>query len=217
MKNFLKFKSFLGLVVASLILVSCAQSDKVVNNNLIQKRKYNKGFFIDLKKNKNEAVAVTNTKVEKKAVEVKETEVKNETAPVLVASNKEVIAETSTAVQSATTAKKEVVIEENIVLSKKVERVMKKVNKAIVKQNSKNEATVSPAAGAAGGKSQWIALILCWAVGIMGIHRFYLGYTWQGVVQLLTGGACGIWTLIDLIRIFTGDLGPASGRYSKTI
>ena len=42
------------------------------------------------------------------------------------------------------------------------------------------------------------------------IHRFYLGYTWQGIVQLLTGGACGIWTLIDFIRIILNKL-PAKG------
>jgi TM2 domain-containing membrane protein YozV len=69
----------------------------------------------------------------------------------------------------------------------------------------------------AGGKSQVIALILCILVGGLGIHRFYLGYTWQGVVQLLTGGGCGIWALIDLIRIITGDLKPKDGSYDKTL
>ena len=68
----------------------------------------------------------------------------------------------------------------------------------------------------AGGKSQIIAAILCFAIGVAGIHRFYLGYTWQGVVQLLTGGGCGIWALIDLIRICTGDLQPKNGPYDKT-
>lgn len=52
----------------------------------------------------------------------------------------------------------------------------------------------------------WIATILCFFLGGLGIHRFYLGYTTIGVLQLLTGGGCGIWALIDLIRILTGDL-----------
>ncbi|MBC8052241.1 MAG: TM2 domain-containing protein [Sphingobacteriaceae bacterium] len=69
----------------------------------------------------------------------------------------------------------------------------------------------------AGGKSQVIALILAALVGGLGIHRFYLGYTWQGVVQLLTLGGCGIWALIDLIRIITGDLQPKDGSYDKTL
>lgn len=69
----------------------------------------------------------------------------------------------------------------------------------------------------AGGKSQLIALLLVILVGALGIHRFYLGYTWQGVVQLLTLGGCGIWALIDLIRIITGDLQPKDGSYDQTL
>lgn len=69
----------------------------------------------------------------------------------------------------------------------------------------------------AGGKSQVIALILVCLVGGLGIHRFYLGYTWQGVVQLLTGGGCGVWALIDLIRIITGSLQPKDSEYEKTL
>lgn len=73
-------------------------------------------------------------------------------------------------------------------------------------------------AGAEGGeKSQLVALIICLFVGGIGIHRFYLGYTWQGVVQLLTLGGCGIWSLIDFIRICTGDLKPKGGNYDKTL
>ena len=68
-----------------------------------------------------------------------------------------------------------------------------------------------------GGKSQVIALILCILLGGIGIHRFYLGYTWQGVVQLLTAGGCGVWAIIDLIRIITGDLQPKDGSYDKTL
>ncbi len=60
-------------------------------------------------------------------------------------------------------------------------------------------------------KSQGIALILVFLVGLLGIHRFYLGYTAVGIIQLLTVGGCGIWALIDLIRIATGDLKPADG------
>jgi hypothetical protein len=60
-------------------------------------------------------------------------------------------------------------------------------------------------------KSQTVALILVLLVGLLGIHRFYLGYTGVGLIQLLTLGGCGIWALIDLIRIATGDLKPADG------
>jgi TM2 domain-containing membrane protein YozV len=62
-----------------------------------------------------------------------------------------------------------------------------------------------------------IALILCIFVGVLGIHRFYLGYTMEGVVQLLTAGGCGIWSLIDLVRIITGDLKPKDGDYTEKL
>ena len=66
--------------------------------------------------------------------------------------------------------------------------------------------------GAEGGaKSQLIALILALLIGYLGIHRFYLGYTTIGIIQILTLGGCGIWALIDAIMIATGDLKPADG------
>ena len=64
------------------------------------------------------------------------------------------------------------------------------------------------------GKSQLVAGLLAFFLGGLGIHRFYLGYTWQGVVQLLTLGGLGIWAFIDLIRIITGDLEPKDGSYT---
>ena len=68
-----------------------------------------------------------------------------------------------------------------------------------------------------GDKSQVTALLLVIFLGGLGIHRFYLGYTWQGIVQLLTLGGLGIWTLIDLVRIITGDLKPKDGEYTKKL
>ena len=85
---------------------------------------------------------------------------------------------------------------------------------AKVAQN--NDELVSPAV-AAGSKSQLVALLLCWFLGIIGIHRFYLGYTWQGIVQILTLGGLGIWTLIDFVRIILGTLKPKDGEYDKTL
>lgn len=69
---------------------------------------------------------------------------------------------------------------------------------------------------AAGEKSQIIAAILCFFLGGIGIHRFYLGYTWQGIVQIVTLGGCGIWALIDFVRILLGDLKPKDADYDVT-
>jgi hypothetical protein len=65
------------------------------------------------------------------------------------------------------------------------------------------------------GKSQTTAILLAFFLGGLGIHRFYLGYTGIGIVQLLTLGGLGIWALIDFIRIITGDLTPKDGDYVK--
>ena len=76
---------------------------------------------------------------------------------------------------------------------------------------------VTSAPYGSGGKSQLIALLLCGFIGGLGIHRFYLGYTWQGIVQLLTLGGCGIWSLIDFIRICLGTLKPKNDEYETTL
>jgi len=70
---------------------------------------------------------------------------------------------------------------------------------------------------ASGEKSQLVALLLCIFLGGLGIHRFYLGYTGIGVIQLLTAGGFGVWALIDLIMIITGDLKPKDGEYDTTL
>jgi hypothetical protein len=107
-----------------------------------------------------------------------------------------------------------VAVEEKVVSSETAKENLKADTKKKVKKEKKS---FVERVMAAGGKSQIIALILVALVGGLGIHRFYLGYTWQGVVQLLTLGGCGIWSLIDLIRIIIGDLQPKNGPYDKTL
>lgn len=61
--------------------------------------------------------------------------------------------------------------------------------------------------------SRWIiVLLLCLFVGYLGIHRFYIGRTTSGLLQLLTLGGLGIWVFIDFIRIIVGDLEDANGN-----
>ena len=64
----------------------------------------------------------------------------------------------------------------------------------------------------AASKSKIAAGLLCFFLGYFGVHRFYLGYTTIGLIQLFTCGGLGIWFLIDLIMIFTGSLNDADGR-----
>ncbi len=44
-------------------------------------------------------------------------------------------------------------------------------------------------------------LWLCGLIGICGLHRFYLGRPWTGLLWLLTFGLVGIGQLIDLFLL----------------
>jgi len=55
-------------------------------------------------------------------------------------------------------------------------------------------------------KSKLTAILLCFFLGSLGIHRFYLGYTLIAVIQLLTFGGFLIWVIVDLIRLTIGSL-----------
>lgn len=55
------------------------------------------------------------------------------------------------------------------------------------------------------------ALFFSIFTGVLGVDRFYLGYTALGVLKLLTAGGAGIWALIDLIRIAVDSIRSADG------
>jgi len=60
-------------------------------------------------------------------------------------------------------------------------------------------------------QSKTSMILISLFLGNLGIHRFMMGYSnWW--LQLITFGGCGIWSLIDLIRIISGDMGMSDGR-----
>ena len=61
--------------------------------------------------------------------------------------------------------------------------------------------------------SQWVVtLLLAFLLGVIGAHRFYVGKTGTGILMLLTFGGLGIWLLIDLILIITGQFTNKAGE-----
>ena len=62
------------------------------------------------------------------------------------------------------------------------------------------------------GKDWLTTLLLCFFLGGLGIHRFYTKHIGIGILQLLTLGCCGIFSLIDLIMIAIGNFKDADGN-----
>lgn len=94
-------------------------------------------------------------------------------------------------------------------------KVAQKAVKRQIKQEAKNGAPAGD-----GSKSQIVALVLAIVLGGLGIHRFYLGYTLIGIIQIVLaltsflivpGIALLAWVLVDIIRIATGGLEPKNG------
>ncbi len=56
------------------------------------------------------------------------------------------------------------------------------------------------------------AFLLCLLFGVIGVHRFYVGKVGTGILQLLTLGGLGVWTLIDLIMIIVGAFRDKDGN-----
>ena len=61
-------------------------------------------------------------------------------------------------------------------------------------------------------KSKLTAILICFFLGSLGIHRLYLGYTLIGVLQLLTFGGFLIWAIVDFIRLIIGSLKDFEGN-----
>ena len=45
-----------------------------------------------------------------------------------------------------------------------------------------------------------LAGILAILLGGLGVHKFILGYTMEGIIQLVLGFACGIGTIIGIVE-----------------
>lgn len=49
------------------------------------------------------------------------------------------------------------------------------------------------------------AILLCYFLGVLGIHRFYVGKIGTGILMIVTFGGFGIWVVVDMVLIATGS------------
>ena len=64
-------------------------------------------------------------------------------------------------------------------------------------------------------KSRLVTTLLAWFLGVLGIHRFYLGKIGTGILMIFTIGGLGIWTLIDFILAVSGKMRDKEGQLIK--
>ena len=54
--------------------------------------------------------------------------------------------------------------------------------------------------------------LLCLLLGPFGVHRFFVGKVGTGLLQLVTLVGLGIWVLVDLVMIVTGNFRDKEGN-----
>lgn len=64
-------------------------------------------------------------------------------------------------------------------------------------------------------KSKTTAILLCFFLGCLGIHWFYLKRTGMGILYLLTGGLLGIGTLVNLIQLICMSNETFDAKYNQ--
>ena len=78
------------------------------------------------------------------------------------------------------------------------------------------ETDAAPPAGEttpqAGDKGFVPAILLCFILGALGLHRFYVGKIGTGILMILTLGGLGIWVIIDFVMIVVGKFTDKEGR-----
>lgn len=61
-------------------------------------------------------------------------------------------------------------------------------------------------------KSRLTAMFFCFPFGVLGMHRFYVGRPFTGLLYFFTGGFFVIGMLIDLVLILSGAFADGRGR-----
>ena len=61
-------------------------------------------------------------------------------------------------------------------------------------------------------KSKSTTFLLCFFLGVLGVHRFYLNKVLSGILMLVTGGGLTLWWLIDIYLVATDRMQDKEGQ-----
>ena len=82
---------------------------------------------------------------------------------------------------------------------KQVEELNNNNDKNIVINNSAVANATVTAPVSLRAKNKWVSVLLCFFLGVFGIHKFYEGKIGMGILYLLTMGLFGVGVFIDFI------------------
>ena len=80
---------------------------------------------------------------------------------------------------------------------------------------NQTSASVTAAQAAVSEKGFVPAILLCYFLGVLGIHRFYVGKVGTGILMIVTFGGFGIWVIVDMVLIATGSFRDKRGLLIK--
>lgn len=71
----------------------------------------------------------------------------------------------------------------------------------VINNSNLNQNTNQNQMGGIRPKNKWVALLLCFFLGVLGAHKFYEGKVGMGIVYILTIGIFGIGVIVDFITL----------------
>lgn len=223
MKNLMTHKLGLAFTGMALFLASCG------SNATITKRYHNRGFNIawgggsstDGKNDRPATKRVKPKSSETFSEKITAESVQENSKPInFVAISANVDVAKGVAPQKMEPSKMGSNVLKTTVANAKLPSIIKpKLSKQVAVKNSPSKSDPRD------GKGWGLSLVLALVLGVLGIHRFYLGYTSIGLVLCIIGtvslllnlttllGLLFIWSVIDFVRILTYDLEPKDSYY----